>query len=348
MTYPRTSLICPQTTPYYHVYSRCVRRAFLCGFDAVSNKNYSFRKEWISERLAQLSDVFAINIASYAIMSNHYHLVLYIDLNAAKNWSIHDVITRWCKLSGAPYLVKKLQAGSELGAAQKAIALQLVEERRQRLSDISWFMRFLNEYIARRANKEDDCNGRFFEGRFKSQALLDEQAILTCMAYVDLNPIRASIATSPESSDWTSIQQRIKDSRATATSSDARPANTHNNDQQNTTPNKPKLMRFSTSSQDGDAIPFTYLSYLELIDWTSRIVSGDKRGSIDKNLPPILVRTEIDPQHWINHMRINGNLFVHVVGKPNKIREFAQNIKQNWLHGIALAEKLYQNNVTCY
>ncbi len=79
----------------------------------------------------------------------------------------------------------------------------------QQLKNLSWFMRTLNEYIARLANAEDGVKGRFWEGRFKSQALLDEQALLAAMAYVDLNPVRAGIADTPENSDYTSIQERL-------------------------------------------------------------------------------------------------------------------------------------------
>jgi len=71
-------------------------------------------------------------------------------------------------------------------------------------------MQLLNQYIARQANIEDKVTGCFWESRFKSQALLDERALLTCMAYVDLNPIRAAMAKTPENSDYTSIQERIK------------------------------------------------------------------------------------------------------------------------------------------
>jgi hypothetical protein len=75
--------------------------------------------------------------------------------------------------------------------------------------DISWFMRLLNQSIATQANQEDNCTGHFWEGRFKSQALLDEAALVACMAYVDLNPVRANIAKTPESSGYTSVKQRV-------------------------------------------------------------------------------------------------------------------------------------------
>ena len=344
MTNPRRTLVCPETTPYYHVYTRCVRRAFLCGVDAVSDNDYSHRKAWISERLATLAEVFAIKIASYAILSNHYHLVVYIDVKAPQQWSTDEVLERWTRLSGLPYLVQKLQSGTEMSKAERSVAMKLVEERRRRLGDLSWFMRFLNEYIARRANKEDGCKGRFFESRFKSQALLDEQAILTCMAYVDLNPIRAGVATSLESSDWTSIQQRIRESKPVKTSATSGKKEIDSHQEPAAKTPTPTLMPFSRSSQDWDSIPFTYIDYLALIDWTGRTVSGDKRGAIDRNFPSLLCSAEVDPQHWLDHMRINGNRFVHAVGKPDNLRDFAQKIKRSWLHGIVAAEKLFKVN----
>ncbi len=206
----RKSQISLDDTPYYHCTCRCVRRAFLWGVDQHSGKDYSHRKQWVIEKLAELSEVFAIDVCAYAVMSNHYHVVLYVDKAQALSWTDEEVIQHWSQLFSLPVLVSRYQKGQCHTAAERDAVKQLVETWRQRLHDISWYMRCLNEPLARRANVEDHCSGRFWEGRFTSQALLDEAGLLTCMAYVDLNPIRAGVSPTPESSDFTSIQARIQ------------------------------------------------------------------------------------------------------------------------------------------
>ncbi|WP_445358069.1 hypothetical protein [Microbulbifer sp. ANSA005] len=98
MTLPRSTQISLDATPYYHCVSRCARRAFLCGRDAVSGNDYEHRREWIENRILNLAEVFVLNIAAHAVMSNHYHVVLYIDKKSADKWSLLEVITRWQKL----------------------------------------------------------------------------------------------------------------------------------------------------------------------------------------------------------------------------------------------------------
>jgi REP element-mobilizing transposase RayT len=209
MTQPRATLISLEATPWYHLVNRCVRRAFLCGTDSVSGQCYEHRRGWIVDRLHQLAGVFAIDVAAYAVMSNHYHLVVRVDAARAGEWSDDEVLRRWTSLFTGPLLVQRYRAGADLLPAERQAVTALAATYRERLADVSWFMRLLNEAIARQANAEDGVKGRFWEGRFKSQALLDEAAILSAMAYVDLNPIRAGMAETPERSEHTSVAERL-------------------------------------------------------------------------------------------------------------------------------------------
>src|SRR5690606_31905295 len=117
------------------------------------------------------SQNFGINIYAFAIMSNHYHLVLEIDHLKTKSWSKMEVAQRWFALFKGNKLLQKFIQNEDLNPIEKTAISALIELYRKRLADISWFMRCINEYIARKANKEDECTGRFWEGRFKSQAL---------------------------------------------------------------------------------------------------------------------------------------------------------------------------------
>jgi REP element-mobilizing transposase RayT len=178
----------------------------LCGDDPYTGKSFEHRRQWVLDRLRQLSEIFAIDICAYAILSNHYHVVVHVDSEKAKAWSEREVIFQWTQLYAGHLLADRYMAGDAMSGVERAALSELIEEWRLRLYDISWLMRCLNEFLAHKANEEDGCKGRFFEGRFKSQALLDEGALLTCMSYVDLNPIRAGLAETPEDSDFSSIQ----------------------------------------------------------------------------------------------------------------------------------------------
>lgn len=204
MTISRSEQIDLDSTSYYHCMTRCVRRTYLCGTDKVTGKDYSHRKGWIVARIKKLAALFAIKICAYAVMDNHYHIVCFVDVDEANNWSDKEVQFRWSKLFWRD--AKNIdELTTPMLQREKKLAIW-----RARLMDISWFMRCLNEFIARQSNKEDGCKGRFWESRFKCQALLDEGAILSAMAYVDLNPIRAKMASTPEDSAFTSIHERIK------------------------------------------------------------------------------------------------------------------------------------------
>jgi REP element-mobilizing transposase RayT len=285
MTQPRSTLISLEATPYYHCISRCVRRAWLCGQDKETGRSFDHRKPWLVERFKFLSDVFAINIAAYAVMSNHYHLVLHVDVARAESWSKEDVVTRWTRLYRGPKLAHRYLAGESLADGELQKIEQLITVWRSRLYSVSWFMSCLNYNIALQANKEDGCTGRFWQGRFKSQALLDETALLSCMAYVDLNPIRAGIATSLDESDFTSIQERIRQIQ----------------DMGQTCP-EPQLMPFGENAKEEHlplaTLPHALQDYLELVDWTGRAIRGDKKGFIKLAQPRLLSTLKLSEQQW--------------------------------------------------
>lgn len=331
MGYPRKSLVCLNDTPYYHVVARCVRRAWLWGFDEYAGRDYAHRKQWVIERIEFLATVFAINICAYAVMSNHYHLVLHVDADRMRSLRPEDVVERWSRLFRVPTIVKRWRDGIAR-ETEIIVALEIIERWRARLIDISWFMRSVNEYLARRANAEDGCTGRFWEGRFKSQALLDEAGLLTAMAYVDLNPVRAGIATTPEDSEFTSIYARVqalRPSRPTATAS--------------TFIRSDQLFRFRDEAPAAaPAIPFILQGYLELVDWSGRIVRADKRGAIDERAPPILTRLGIDPGVWQDAMAIRGNVFGRALGKLDHLRLHAKALGQQRIKGLMQAQRLYR------
>ncbi len=171
MTLLRCEQISLDDTSYCHCFRRCVRRAFLYGQDSSSTQNQDLRKQWVVDRLAVLSQVFAIDVCAYAVLSNHYHVVLCVDQALAQSWSLDEVAMRWGQLFALPLLVEPWTQGELTRAADQAKAQAMIESWRERFTSVSWFMRCINEHLAREANREDGVTGRFWEGRFKSQAL---------------------------------------------------------------------------------------------------------------------------------------------------------------------------------
>ena len=244
-----------------------------------------------------------------------------------EQWSREEIIERWTTLFRAPTLVKRWQSGEALEAERQA-AERIVEGWRRRLVDISWFMRCLNEHLARRANVEDRLDGSFLGGRFKSQALLDEAGLLTAMAYVDLNPIRAGIASTPEESEFTSIYDRIRVLRATT----SKPSSTANI----------PLRRFSDEGQGAESsIPYSLRDYLALVDWTGRAIRAGKRGFIASDLPPILKRLSIDAEAWELLVSRRGVIFGRAMGRLDAMRLHAATLGQSWVRGVRNAERIY-------
>ncbi len=173
-------------------------------------------------------------------------------------------------------------------------------------------MKCLNEYIAKRANIEDNCTGHFWESRFKSQALLGERALLTCMAYVDLNPIRAAMVATPEASDYTSIQERIKQ-------------------------NDSKLLAFGKGDNH---LPCSLSAYLDLVDYTGRAIIQHKRGYIPPELPSILARLNLNPNTWLDELNSFRSIGITAVGTVDQLKQFSQQVDKKFAVGLKLIPAL--------
>ena len=325
----RAEVFDPNEVAVAHVFNRTVRRCFLIGDDALSGKNFDHRKAWIEEYLRQFAAAFGIDLICFAIMSNHFHLILRSRPDVVASWDNREVARRWlmlcpvrCSANSRPLPPSEAEISSIANCPLKS------QEIRRRLSNFSWWMRLLCQRIAQRANNEEKERGRFFQDRYGATRLTDEASILACAAYVDLNPIRAAIAMTLESSDHTSVQTRI---RAIATKN----ADAENNEQhppedaflspltinEQTDPIGPSPSHIHNGKRCSDkgflAMPIE--EYLALLDWTARQSVPGKRGHTPSNIPSVLSRLGLDGKTWCELVSDFGKLFCHVAGRPKHV-----------------------------
>jgi REP element-mobilizing transposase RayT len=308
MTMPRRLLVDVDITRYYHCISRCVRQAFLCG------DGQEHRKAWIEARLELLAGQFAISVCGFAILDNHLHLLCRLDPGAADNWSDEEVMRRWitvypsCVDLGDPAAVQACVDHRCRDAA-------LVARCRERLANLGWFMKALKEPLARLANREEECTGTFWEARYKSIAIMDEPALLATCAYIDLNPVAAGIASSPEASAHTSIKQRVDHTRkigATDTLQRAALARSVaaariEGDIEQSHWLCPLQDRSGQGAMREGMLPaFSLSAYLELVDWTARLCRTGK-ARLSQEVVGIMDRLGTSAEHWQVHMK---SLFV--------------------------------------
>jgi len=327
----------------------------LCGEDSYSGENFDHRKVWVVERIKQLASVFAIDVCAYAVMSNHYHLVLHVDEKQAARWSQTEVIRRWTSLFNRNNLLLETLARNKSSSAARKRKAQLIQQWRSRLVDISWFMRCLNEHIARQANKEDGCKGRFWEGRFKSLALLDDKALVTCLAYVDLNPVRAGINNSPSSSDFTSIQKRLvnhaKRVRKKSTS-EARLLRHYTSYYESKLTDKSTGFRLKPMNGGKNSLPVKQRDYFDLITWSAgQIQAQGGKPSTAKQaaVPRILSQMGIEQERWLKGVTGFGSYFCIAAGTRSSLQSFHHHRAETnlvkypnkWIRGIRPAELLY-------
>lgn len=359
----RSEIFTPNEVSILHVVQRCVRRAFLSGFDEATGNDYSYRKEWIRQRIEKLASVFGVDVLSYAILSNHLHVVLRNRPDVVETWSDRQVALRWLQIFPGKRIDEQL--GDPITSDVDLLANDgpRIKTIRQRLSDISWFMKALSEPIARQANRQDNCTGAFWQGRFRAQRIIDEAALLACCIYVDLNPIRAAMAESLDKSKYTSAFDRIEALKGKEMESSAAAMQTISREEaaailKNSTPEElkerrknaarrkgPKILRDAwlapmrlnprahgsaphnqgLRASDKGFLSISVEEYLKLLDWTGRQGRPDKRGKIPESHLPILQRLGIDCGMWCDLVWGFKKYFGRSrgVGSPDRLREMA-------------------------
>ncbi|MCY2982198.1 MAG: hypothetical protein NTY15_01000 [Planctomycetota bacterium] len=335
---PRAEQFDPSQVCIVHLIQRCVRKSYLTGFDETTGKDYSHRREWIRCRMERLASVFGIDVLTYAILSNHLHLVARTRPDVVREWSDKEVALRWLRIFPGQRIDEHLADPTTNSVDTLANNVERIQLIRLRLSDPSWFMKALCEPIARLANFQDKVTGHFWEGRFKAQAITDEAGLLACSMYVDLNPIRAAMASSPQESIHTSAYDRIKalegktiqsaavDLVAIETEEAGRirrtttPAELRKRKSEAKKKRGPSILRdawlspLTLNERDKPGVQtsrngvrasdkgFLWMNlsdYLKLLNWTSRQRVGSlERPNIPKDLEPIIQKLGIDGKMW--------------------------------------------------
>lgn len=280
MAIPRGELVEEGVPGFYHCWTNCDRDMWLLADEGGEIQ------QLILDRIRFLSEYFAIDILSYAIMDSHYHIVVFVSPLRVEEWSDEEVVRRWLTVYPGhrrPEVTPPTEAQIQEAVKDPA----WVAERRKRLSSLSWFHAALNEFVARRVNDRLGGRGSLWEGRFASRRILDLPGRVAACVYTDLNPVRAAVAETPETSRFTSVYERAEALRDGVDES--------------------KLWLLPIDPKFGTKLrpsmgAFGPEQYVSLVDATGRRRRADKRGRIAPDLPPILERLGIDEDAWHREM----------------------------------------------
>jgi hypothetical protein len=338
MTMARAHLVDPAVTRWYHCVTRCVRRAFLLG-EGLGN-----RKQWIENRLEELAEIFAIAVGGFSVMDNHLHVLVRLDPDVATGWSDEEVVRRWGHLfpprdkSRQPLPVTKAWVDWRLKD------LAWVATARTRLQSLSWFMKCLKEPLSRLANRQDNTRGAFFESRFKSVAILDDESLLATCTYIDLNPVAAGIAVVPEASPHTSITTRTEHVKAQGRASDLKQAELGSVAGSNSSAGLEESVwlcpiedrRGLDSSREGMLRGFSLGNYLLLVDYTGRLYR-DGKSALSAELTGILNRLGTSAETW--HARLEKLKSGRLLGRffaasRERLREVAAQLRVHHLANL--------------
>jgi hypothetical protein len=312
--------------------NRVVRRCFLLGTDDVSGKNYDHRKAWIEALLERFAACFGIDLIGFSILSNHFHLVLRSRPDVVATWDDTEVARRWWRL--CPGRKQRDGTAEEPRAGELDVIRnnpQRLTEIRHRLSHISWWMRLLCQQVATRANREDGECGKFWQSRFRAVRLLDEESLLACAAYVDLNPIRAALAETLEESEHTSVQRRVEAFRHCGGPPADRFLAPVCLEGPGGGPGPCPHAKGYRCSNKG-FVPLSAAEYLQLLDWTARQTVSGKAGATPDDAPPVLRQLSLEATTWCRLVGRFGRLFSQVAGRPRTVDGYRSPVKRHRFH----------------
>jgi len=245
-----------------------------------------------------------------------------LDPDVANGWSDEEIVRRWGRL-----FPPRDKARQPLPVSNDWVQWRLkdaawVAQARSRLQSLSWFMKCLKEPLSRLANREEKTRGAFFEGRFKSVAILDEEALLATCAYIDLNPVAAGIAEVPEASEHTSIKERVEHVKAQGRTEDLKAAREGSiagsaasiglEESHWLCPIEDR--RRLDSAREGMLEGFSLGNYLLLVDYTGRLFREGK-VAISREVGEIFERLATTAEIWqarlqkLSHGRLLGRFF---------------------------------------
>lgn len=341
---------------HYFITNRCVQQAYLLSTDTKTGDVDNHRKDWVQNRLSELSEIFTIIIGTFSVLDNHMHINVQTRPDLTELLSDEEVAKRWLKL----YPPEKSKTSNFTPEQWKTSEYAIISNQetvkiyRQRLGSLPWFMKSLSEYIARLANKESECKGRFWQGRYNSKLLTSAKAVVLASQYTDLNPIRANLAETPETSQFTGVYERIQASQA---QEKIEGINEHINngnaihkdkkieiDELSEKINSARWLAQFPKENEFQTMPFykiTERDYLDLLDWTGRILHPKKTGAIPHDIPHIFERLQIDKNEWLDTIINYDKLFYRIIGKMSVAWKMLTDTANQWFKGSKTNRKLF-------
>lgn len=341
----RSKLLGGQRQAVFHCWTRCVRRAFLCGRDPLTGKDFSYRRDWILRREEQLAGLFAIDIEFRSEMSNHLHLVLRTLPRVARRWSALEVARRWLTVTKlAKCFSDALPVPDPKRVEELAKDKKKIEKLRRRLCSVSWFMGILCENVARRANAEDKCTGRFWESRFKCRECASESALLLVGVYVDLNPHQAGETDNPLTARYTSIYQRLQAQgmrKNAAGRPDAWLAELTVPPERKSDTTLGDRSRTGRRASDLGVLPISLADYVQLLQWTAEQLKSGQRSTIPKDLAKILDHLAVKEDAWLESLVHYERAFGHAVGSAASVAAVAERMELHHMKGASACRKAF-------